>query len=221
MAKEDLRAAGVEDIQFFTDVDKKWDKGDSTITATYPGWYFDQQLAEKKEEYRQRTRKPADDEIVSDVDPEYLNETRALATKIKALEEARPKLNGAQTTFLKKAVSELECGISESMFSYDDMHFGEASAHEELKRQLNPCIKIDKRLATSLNLKSYKGGMVSRDDATIATQIMNKALGETSNIERLRRKDLTCRTRRVTPFTGDGEFMETPDGRESASTATP
>jgi len=176
MAKEDLRAAGVEDIQFFTDVDKKWDKGDSTITATYPGWYFDQQLAEKKEEYRQRTRKPADDEIVSDADPEYLNETRALATKIKALEEARPKLNGAQTTFLKKAVSELECGISESMFSYDDMHFGEASAHEELKRQLNPCIKIDKRLATSLNLKSYKGGMVSRDDATIATQIMNKAL---------------------------------------------
>ena len=222
---QDARSAGVDDIQFFSDADMKWDKGSATLKSTYPSWYFEAQLDDKKEELRQRTRKPAPDEVTGDIDPEYIQKTQHLADTIKTVESAKPKLNGAQKTFLSKSVRGLEDNIAQSMFSYDDMHTGEASAHEELKRQINPCIPIDKRLADLCNLKSFKKGMVSRDDATIAMQIINKALGEPTNSEGLRRRNMTCRTQRVEPFTGNefptfGEMMELPNGRESASPAT-
>ena len=222
---QDARAAGVEDIQFFSDVDMKWDKGQASLKSTYPSWYFEAQLDDKKEELRQRTRKPAADEVPGDIDPEYIQQTQALKETISSVESSKPKLNGAQKTFLKKAVGTLENDIAQSMFSYDDMHTGEASAHEELKRQINPCIPIDKRVAELCNLKSFKKGLVSRDDATIAMQIINKSLGEPTNSERLRRRNLTCRTQRVEAFTGNAEFpafgemMELPDERESASPA--
>jgi hypothetical protein len=221
---QDARSAGIEDIQFFTDVDKKFEKKQEILTSTYPAWYFDQQLAAQKEELKQRKRRPADDEIVPS-GPEYAAETRLLEAKVKEVEASRPKLNGPQKNFLTREVANLEAGIKETLFTYDDMQTGEASAHEELKRQMNPCVKIDKRLASMLNLKSYKGGMVSRDDATIATQICNKLLGENTNCEKLRPKSMTCRTRKVAPFTGDedspsfGEMMELQDGREPATPA--
>lgn len=220
MGKDDARSAGVDDIQFFSDVDMKYNGKESHVTGTYPAWYFDQQLADQKEELAQRTRRRAPDEIMSgDVDPEYTAETKQLEARIKEIEQARPRLNGPQKNFLMKASSELSTEISASMFTYDSMHTGEASAHEELKRQIEPCIPIDKRLATSLNLKSFRGGRVSRDDATIALQIINKSLGEESSAENLRPRLMTYRTQRITPFTGNPE-MENQIGREAAPTAT-
>ena len=226
MAPRDEKIAQtVDDIQFFSDVDKKYEKTKATLTASYPAWYFDQQLADKKEELASRTRKRDPDEIV-DIDPEYLAETKALSSRIKEIEASRPKLNGAQQNYLKKVTSDLESNIAASMFPYDDMHTGAASPHEELKRQTMPCIPIDKRLAASLGIET-KRGMASRDDATRAMQICNKLMGEDSNAEKLRRKVQTCRTSRVTPFIGDGdgpsfgEMMEVSVGRETATEATP
>lgn len=219
----DARSSGVEDIQFFSDVDKKFEKKQEHLTASYPGWYFDQQLAEKKEELAQRKRKRASDEI-GEIDPEYRAETKALETKIKEIEESKPKLNGAQTNFLKRAVSELEGNISSSMFDYDSMMTGEASPHSELERQMNPCIPIDGRLARALYMKPVKG-KVSRDDATRAMQICNKLLGENSNSERLRPRGTTCRTQRITPFTGFDDSLEPiamgqENGREATTQTT-
>lgn len=223
MSEKDARFSGVDDIQFFSDVDKKWDKGTATITSTYPAWFFKNQLDAQKAELETRTRKKRNepDVIYTDqtVDPEYIAETKALQSRVKEIEESRPKLNGAQKNFLTKSVSELDGNIQASLFAYDDMHTGAASAHSELDRQLKPCIPIDKRLATSLNLKSYKGGKVSRDDASIASQIIHAAMDDEHSIEGMRPKNMTFRTQRITPFTGNNQPIVEVDlnGREATA----
>jgi len=228
--KEDGRSAGVDDIQFFSDVDMKWDKGESRITATYPAWYFKTQFEAEKEEVRRRNAKqPRVDGVVysndAEIAPEYIDETRKMQARVKEVEESKPKLNGAQKNFLTRSVSEIDSQIQSSMFTYDDMNTGVASAHAELDRQLKPCITIDKRLADQLNLKSFKGGKVSRDDATIASQIIHSAMDDEHSVEGMRPRNLTFRTQRVTPFTGnvsanEVEIMEIQDGREAATSAT-
>ena len=224
MKKEkDMRSQGIDDIRFFSDVDMKFDRKNKTgtLNASYPSWYFGIQLEEQKEELVQRKRELASNNEVELILPEYREHTRQLEERIKEVEESRPKLNGVQRQYLARSVKQLETNIRESMFCYDDMHTGEASPHEEAKRQSESCIPIDKKLASLFFVKP-KGGKVGRDDAVRIGQIVNKALDMDSNMEKLRPRSMTVRTHRVEPFTGFEEPKMTEnidDGREAVTQA--
>jgi hypothetical protein len=80
--------------------------------------------------------------------------------------------------------------IAESMFSYDDMKRGVVPIDIEVKRMLDPCIKLspeEAEMAAGCNIRMDKNCEVSRDDAVRVWRTGRQYLEELSNIEVLRR----------------------------------
>ena len=80
--------------------------------------------------------------------------------------------------------------ISESMFSTDDMKRGIADAAIEVRRMLDPCIKLspeEAEIASGCNVQMDKNQMVSRDDAVRVWRIGRLYNDDMSNPELLRK----------------------------------
>jgi hypothetical protein len=203
---------GPEDVVLFGTIDRKDKRKDGIVSSSYPAWYMDSQVEALREQI-ESTERALDRGFIP---KDSVHESMALLSerkkKLEEIEKTRPRLNAAQSAWLKRSVCDLETNIKESMFSYDDMNFGVASPRDEMHRMTRACVKIDPLLASKCGCKIVDG-KVSRNEAIRVLKIANKLTGRPTNAEYLRRSDLTCRTKRVDPFVG--AVGEEDIGRES------
>lgn len=173
----------MDGITFFGKVDKKGDK----VTSEYPSWMLDVHIDELRESVAQRERALER----GDVAPSELGYIREALKKEKArlteIEASKPSLSPDQTDKIAKEYDKLSKEIKDSLFSYDEMHKGLANPHEEARRMVNPCIKVDPEVARACGVTPNEKGLVSRNDAAKVFKITGKYLGENTNIEALRK----------------------------------
>lgn len=205
---------GPEDVVFFGKIDRKGQRADGEIGSSYASWYSDQQIEALQEQVSSTERQLELGLVPKNSEHEARELLRLRKQKLEDIEASRPRLNAAQLAWVKSVSGDLECKIQESEFSYDAMNFGEASPFDEMKRMTRGCIKIDPMLAKKFGCKVSENGTVSRNEAKRVLKHINKLVGKPTNMEYLRRKELTCRTQRVDPFVGSvgGDV-----GRETAA----
>jgi hypothetical protein len=187
MAKKTKEANVVSesDFQFFTEVDMNQY---GNVGGFIPS-YMNRSLVED-------LKREIDDEERSLAKQDLNPERRSILSKsvykkkerLEKIENETPNLDKDKVNDASKEVGKL---ISSAMFSEYDMKKGLADAHEEARRMSDRCIKVTSEIANILkgcNIQVDKENpMVSRTHLEKAWKIMNRYLGESSNVERLRR----------------------------------
>lgn len=181
MATEKASDSG--EIVFFGEVDRHPRGG---LTSEYPAWYFDRQQEELKEEIS-RDERSIELGLVSPPNvPEVRTRIKLAKERLHEIESSKPKFTSKQKDELAGAYKEMSDRLSEALPSRSDVMKGIADAHEEMRKNTEPCIKVpDARLAAACGIPVVKG-MVTRDGLAKMWKITGKALGEQSNVERLR-----------------------------------
>lgn len=171
------------DFEFFGKPDK--DK-EGRIGSTYPAWYFDSKVEVMKENISRRESALERGDVPSDYVYQTREDLKRDKERLDEIESSRPKLTDVQYDNLSKTYKTLSEDIGDSMFSRDDMQRGFADAHEEARRMVKPCIKVDPELARKCGIDT-KEGLINRNDASKIFKITGKLLGEETNVERLRK----------------------------------
>lgn len=172
-----------EEVEFFGKADR--DK-DGRIGSTYPAWYFDSKIDTMKESIQRKEQALSRGDVPSDFVYQTREDLKREQGRLEEIESSRPVLNDMQADSLGKNYKELSTNIKESMFTREEMQRGFADAHEEARRMVKPCIKVDPELARRCGVTNVVNGMVSRNDADKMFKIAGKVLGEETNVERLR-----------------------------------
>jgi hypothetical protein len=182
MAEEAKQEKG--EIVFFGEVDRHSKGG---FSSEYPAWYFPRQLEEMKEELRGKEEALEVPGIARR--QELRQQVAELKHRIHEIESSKPKLSAKQKDDLAGRMRELGEEIRSAMPPRSDMMKGLADSHEEVRRMTEPCVKIDPELARACGVPVTKG-LATRDGAVKVWKIGTRALGEPSNVERLRRERL-------------------------------
>lgn len=163
---------------FYGDVDKG---------SQMPGWYFEEHQRQLDETIKQKENALRNDFVPASEKHEFKENLERDRERLAKIQNSKPKFNDKEKDELAGLVEEVGVVIGESLFKRSDMEKGIADAHEEVKRQLDPSIKIDGRLAEMAGITLDKKGFCSRNDATKAWKLGRKILEENSNVEVLRR----------------------------------
>jgi len=177
----------LESVQFFGAADREGKRSDGRIASEYPGWYFDVQLGDLKEEieYKQDQIKR---ELVPPSELPYIKEE--LKKQEESLERIRskPKLKGKDEEEAGSFYKKLSTEIRESMPSRSEMKKGLVNVHEEARRMTEPIIDVRGKTKLLANMGiTAKGGKISRTQASKAFKILGRVLDEPTNTEYLRR----------------------------------
>ena len=159
------------------------------ISSEMPAWYFRAHKDEISENIRTTEAALERGEIAENNKPQIVADLKKMRAKLDTINESEPRFSGNQQDSMAKMAKGLGKKIAESMFTRTDMQRGTADAHEEARRMVEPCIKLDSDeliLAKKIGAKVWDG-KVSRNDAERVWKIAQRALGENSNSEILRR----------------------------------
>lgn len=174
---------------FFTEADVS-EKGN--ICSQVPSWSMTQLIEEMDRDIRQLEREAGDYSIAADKRAKIIEgleqrkERRDMMSK-------KPKLDKDKIRLLvgtEREKGSLGEKISDSMFSSEDMARGIADAAVEVRRMLDPCIKLspeEAEVASGCNVTMDKNRMVSRDDAIRVWRMGRLYNEEMSNPELLRK----------------------------------
>jgi len=172
-----------DDIVFFNEIDLK---KDGSISSEYPCWFFDVHIEEMKESIASKKRQLklglVHPEMVGRVQAEVENQEK----RMKEIENSKPKLSGAAQDFAYGEYKKLCDQLSDSMPTRREDRQGFVRPHEELQRLNTPYVSVDPKIAAACGIKGSKGKITGKQAAR-CVQIIGKALGENTNIERLRR----------------------------------
>ena len=118
----------------------------------------------------------------------YLAQERVKKGKerIEEIEKGRPRLTDQQRDEVFKARKQVGKEIGDALFTHTEMDMGFADAHEEVARMTEKKIKLDPKQAKECGV-TLVDGMGSRDDAAKMYQHLSYALGESPDVERLRK----------------------------------
>lgn len=177
--------------KLFSDLDKD---RHGRVVSEYPAWYFETHLENMDEEINSTERRLKEGRVPLDQVEYTKAELAAMREKREAIEKARPKLSDIERGKLWKIWKEELCpAISESMFTRTDMKKGLADAHEEARRMVRPCIPVAGTVAELVEAcaGTVVKGKVSRNTLARTFKIVAKLLGESANIEYLRKDRLT------------------------------
>ncbi|MCK4328792.1 hypothetical protein KAX02_03010 [candidate division WOR-3 bacterium] len=170
-------------IQFFGEVDLN-DQGG--IKSDMPAWYFDVHIENLRENIERKARGVERNLYAPDQILRVKEEIKAERVKLKEIEDSRPKLSGKALDKCGNAYESLKKQIRETMPTRKESKDGLVSPHEELNRMKSKHIKIDTEIAKACGVHVVRG-KISGDEANKVYQILGKALGENTNVERLRR----------------------------------
>lgn len=193
---------------FFGGVDRKVDRDgeldpDGAILSEFPAFYHSQHIEELKEEISslERNLNRYKREKIFDEEGLYrqARSIKAKKAKLQLIEQSKPSLNATQQDKLWKISQDLQKEIKDLLFTQSQMKLGTVSAHEEADRMVDKRISVDKlgidpQMAEELNMK-LEAGKASRGDLERVLKIINKSLGEDSNISNLRPDRVTFRGR--------------------------
>ena len=180
-------------ITFYGAVDRKRDKetGENKISSEYPAWTFPQQIENAKEDLAQKERALQTGSVDRGSEGEYRLLIEREKKQLEAIEASRPKLNDVEMDTCDKAYKDISKGVGESMPTLKDMHRNFIDAHEENRRNQNPCIKVSGKtaeIAEQNGIRVTKDCEMSRKDAWKLGKILGHILGKPTNMERLRKE---------------------------------
>jgi hypothetical protein len=164
--------------------------GDRDKGSQMPAWYCDRQIRELKESVYKKERSLEHELVPRDKIGAYKEQLKREKVRLSELEASKPKFTAPELDRLAKGAGSIGAKIKESLPSRGEVMKGLADSHEEMEKDLEPCIKLgdeEVELAKMANVELNKKGEVSRNDATRIWQLSNKILGEKTNVEVLRR----------------------------------
>jgi len=170
-------------IRIFGDIDRR---ADGRPNAFKPSWAERPAMEALKEEVESTKRALDMGRIpASEV---YLAQERVRKGKerIEEIEKGKPKLSDQQRDEVAKHRKRLGNEIADTLFTHTEMDMGFADAHEEVARMTEKRINLDPEQAKESGV-TLVNGMGSRDDAAKMYQHLSYALGESADIERLRK----------------------------------
>lgn len=106
--------------------------------------------------------------------------------RLKEINDSKPKLNAASKDWVSKERTRVADEIRQSMFTNTEMEAGFADPHEEAARMTEKKIPLDPEQAKACGITLVKG-KGSRKDAEKMFQHLSYVLGESANVERLRK----------------------------------
>lgn len=170
-------------IVFFGEVDLN---KDGKITSDMPAWYMRAHIEELEQNIVRKESMLKRGGFEQDQIPVIKAEIEADRDKLKKIENSRPKLAGKNKDRVVRAYESLGKQIGESMPTRKETKDGLVSPYDEMKRLKEKHIKISPELAAACGCKPVQG-KITGDEANKCYQIMGRALGENTNVERLRR----------------------------------
>jgi hypothetical protein len=175
-------------VQFFGEIDM--DTRTGAIRSERPAWFHEIHIDHMKEEISRKQKFLDLGYYVADQIPRVKSEIEAETKRLKEIESSRPVLTGAALDRVSKAYESLGKQISDQLPTRKESKNGLVSPHEELKRQNTKSITIPHDLAKACGVKAEgrgTSGRITGKEAAKCYQIMGKALGSNTNIERLRK----------------------------------
>jgi hypothetical protein len=193
--KEEKKAVDIinenSKIKWFAEVDINAKTG--RPSADYPGWYFEQRIAEQEYEIKQMENALDMDLYKGHKKKEALLKLDAMKKRHDQILESKPNLRGADKDRIAKVANDLGDRIKATMPNYSDMQRGATGSVDieaEARRMVLPCIEV--KTAEEADLFKQRGveivnGKVSRNQAITAWKIMSKSIGaDTCDAESLR-----------------------------------
>lgn len=106
--------------------------------------------------------------------------------RLNEIKSQKPELSDSERDWVSKERKRIGAEIGDAMFTHTEMDMGFADPHEEVDRMTEKKIKLDPEQAkeSGVTLVEGKG---SRNDASKIYQHLSYALGESADIERLRK----------------------------------
>ena len=179
------------DIKWFAEVDINSRTGKPS--ADYPGWYFEQRIAEQEDEIRSLENAIEMDLYKGLKKKEAVQRLSAMKKRHDEILESKPNLRGADKDRIAKVANDLGERIKASMPSYSDMQRGATGSvdiEQEARRMVLPCIEVKSKEEADLFKQrgiNIVNGKVSRNQAITAWKIMSKSIGaDTCDAESLR-----------------------------------
>ena len=180
-----------EDIRFFSSVDCNT-KDPGKIGSSYPAWYLKQQLRILNENIEQEERELKSDSMPAANIPIKKAKIKKMKERLDQILEAKEGLKPNQDR-LKSIIDELSPKLSEIMYRRGDEAKGLVNPEEIHEHWTTPCIEISGDLAkvavtNGMRVKkSGSGGLINEIDAGKLWKFSRAALGEDTNLEKLRR----------------------------------
>lgn len=179
------------DIKWFAEVDINSRTGKPS--ADYPGWYFEQRLAEQEDEIRSLENALEMDLYKGLKKKEAVQRLSAMKKRHDQILESKPNLRGADKDRIAKVANDLGERIKATMPNYSDMQRGATGTVDieaEARRMVLPCIEVKSKEEADLFKQrgiNIVNGKVSRNQAITAWKIMSKSIGaDTCDAESLR-----------------------------------
>jgi len=164
---------------------------------------MEQHIDDMREGIESKKRAIARGDMPMDAIPMAKAEIDKEEARLNAILESKPKLSPQEKDMIANIHKELGEKISESMFTYDEMHKGFADPHKEVNRMMKPIIKIDKATAEICEENGIKVErsrntlLLTRNAASKMYKIIGRYLGENGNVEQLRRRGLSHSTEAI------------------------
>ena len=152
-----------------------------------PAWFHDVHLEMMEEEVGKKKRMLQQGRIPQDNIFMVQNEIKADEAKILEIKNSKPVLKGGQVDMVYKEYLSVGQQIAEAMPTKREEREGFANPRDELIKSNTAGIAISDKMAHALGVKPTKG-KITLKQAQKFYKIAGKALGENSNIERLRRE---------------------------------
>ena len=131
------------DIKWFAEVDINSRTGKPS--ADYPGWYFEQRIAEQEDEIRSLENAIEMDLYKGLKKKEAVQRLSAMKKRHDEILESKPNLRGVDKDRIAKVANDLGERIKASMPSYSDMQRGATGSvdiEQEARRMVLPCIEV-------------------------------------------------------------------------------
>lgn len=175
-------------FKVFGEVDR--DKS-GNIRSEYPSWYFDPQKDELVSTIREMIRALEDDAIPHQAKAKFREGLRQKKDRLEAIEKSVPKLKDEEKNKIVKVRDEIAIELKDAHPKRSERERDLVDAHEEARRMKEPVMKLKSteqaEFAKECNIKISPDGKISRDDMDKMYKISSKILGESTDVEYLRK----------------------------------
>jgi len=185
-------------IKFFGEIDLNDTTGE--IKSDMPAWYFDIHIMELEESMDRKKRMIDRGVVDPDQVPVLRNQIEGDRARLEAINKSRPDLSGRYKDMAWKAYESLQQQIKDTMPTRKESRDGLVNPHEELDRLKKKHIAINPEVAKACGVNVVRGH-ITGDEANKCYQILGKALGENTNIEKIRREGNSEATRSIHELT--------------------
>ena len=179
------------DIQFFSEIDMNSSHPDS-VGSTYPAWYFTESMRQLEDSIEQEKRELKMFNMPESTKPVKVAKIKKMEERLERIKESKGLLK-PNTDKLSVFTNELGEKLREIMPSRSDERKGYVDAHDIAEHWTTPCIEVSGELArVAMNngfqvQKKGNGGKMTELEVARFWKLGRKALGEDTNLERLRR----------------------------------